>query len=217
MMNFNKYIGGGASLAISALILSATLSAAPAQAFSLNGSIKLSGTATLAKPNQVSPATDTIKFLTSLVDNTTTGSFASLIGTSAVISDVNLIKAGPSVPLGPSFSATPYTATTVNPFIQFQNGLKFDINNPFNVLRASGGGFKVAASQGFSGIFYGNGVALGNGIFTVNVLNTQGSYSATIAAVPEPLTIFGSSMALGFAAFLKRKRAQKQKQATVSA
>jgi hypothetical protein len=213
MMNFNKYIGGGAALASSALILSTTLAVAPAQAVSLNGTINLSGSAAFAKPNQVAPATDTIKFLTSIVDNTTTGSFVSLIGTSAVMSDINLVKTGPS---GPLFNATPYTGTVANPFIQFANGLKFDISNSFNVLRAAGGGFTLAASQPFLGTFYGNGVALGDGVFTVNALGTQGSYSATIEAVPEPFTILGSATALGFGAFLKRKRAQKQKQATFS-
>ncbi|MBD2385871.1 PEP-CTERM sorting domain-containing protein [Cylindrospermum sp. FACHB-282] len=217
MMNFKKYISGGAAFAGSALILSSTLAVAPAQAASIYGTVNISGSATFANPNEAAPATDTIKFLTSVVDTTTTGSFTSLIGTSATVSDVNLVKSGSSSTMG-SWTATSYTGTASNPLIQFANGLKFDINNSFNVLRLATSGFTLAATEPFSGTFYNSsGVAVGNGLFTVNSIGSQGSYSATIEAVPEPFTILGSATALGFGAFLKKKRAEKQKQATVSA
>jgi hypothetical protein len=209
MQNFNQYISGGVALISSAFILSNTLFVLPTQAASLNGTINLSGASKYAESPQGFPATDQLQFVTSEVDPTTTGSFTSLIGTQPVLSDINLTKVGPAISIG-SFN---YTAVAINPLIQFTNGLDFDVKNPFNVVISNlGSGFTLALGNPFVGVFYNHGQAVGEGVLSVIANSTNGSYAATIATVPEPSPILGSTLILGFAPFLLRGRTRKPKQ-----
>lgn len=204
-MNLKNYLGNGLALASGALVASSMLSVAPAQAASLSGVVNIAGATFLTNGNQSSPGTDTVKFSQGIVTaDTTTGSFTSLVGTSVQFADVNLTKT----------NATSYTGTTATPFATFANGLSFSITGqPFEVLRVAAGNFRFGGTPNpVSGYFTAsNGTTtLGNGILSFNSIRQNGSYSATIETVPEPLTILGSAAALGFGVAFKRKYAKKQ-------
>lgn len=89
-------------------------------------------------------------------------------------------------------------------------------DNPFSVTRAAWGTGGVALTfTPFSGSFVNaEGATTGQGLFTAQqFFNGDGSYSMTITTkeVPEPLTIMGSGLALGFGGLFQRKSASKRK------
>jgi hypothetical protein len=223
MMNLNKFVGAGVALASSTLVLNATLSAAPAQAFSLTpGSVlNISGPSILQNGTALAPVTDKITFHAGTVSpGTTTGSFAGLINTTAVLSNIALSNPTPGSPQ-PGKTIRNYNGTVLgglsnpNLFITLANGWKFDITAPFQVEREASnvGGIRALTSiPQLFGKFYDNTGAVGaTGIFTVNSVRKDGSYSATLVAVPEPFTILGTATALGFGAFLKNKKKKEDK------
>jgi hypothetical protein len=196
-MNFNKFIGAGVALASSTLVFGSTMSA-PAQAYTLSSgdTVNFTGAASY------SPTTLTFLGQGTVANFTTTGGFADagLIGTAVNVSNINIAGVN---------------STTTNPFATFANGLKFAVTNPFSVITTPQGAFTDVTAL-FKGKFYDGSTVVGDGFLTANIFNRagQGSYSATIAVVPEPFTILGTATALGFGAFLKSK---KKKEDQVSA
>ncbi|TVP66238.1 MAG: PEP-CTERM sorting domain-containing protein [Nodularia sp. (in: Bacteria)] len=175
-----------------------------AQAALLRGTLNIVGDATLVNGNQANPATDTIIFDSATVGALSSGSFADFIGQSAIISDVSLTQ----------IEGTSYSGTAPNPFITLADGLVFNVDNPFAVERLDiPGNLKlVFTDEGFAGtLVNATGSSLGRGIFSVNSFSTDGSYSATITAVPEPTTTIGLA-ALGLGAFFTNSLAKKKKE-----
>ena len=194
-MNFNKLIGAGVALASSTLVLGSTMSA-PAQAYSLSVGDTVNFTGAAA----YSPTTLSFLGQGTVANFTTTGGFADagLIGTAVNVSNINIAGVN---------------STTVNPFATFvANGLKFAVTNPFSVITTPQGAFTDVTAL-FKGKFYDGSTVVGDGFLTANIFNRagQGSYSATIAVVPEPFTILGTATALGFGAFMKSKKKKEDK------
>lgn len=185
----------------------AMVTVAPVQAASITGVVNIVGSADLDRFN-VAPLTDTVEFLDETVISPSTGTFAAYIGNSVAISDV-AIAAILSTPL----DTTDYTGTATNPFIDFGGGLTFEIDNPLSVIRnRSSAGVVIVSFPEFTGKFKQSGEVVGSGFFSVNQMRGEdGSFSMTVQAVPEPLTMLGAGAAAAFGAGFKRKLAQKNK------
>ncbi|AFY77739.1 MAG: PEP-CTERM sorting domain-containing protein [Hydrococcus sp. C42_A2020_068] len=149
------------------------------------------------------------------------GIYSGLSGTEATIKDLTLAPA----PLNPQGTVLP-----LDDFVSLANGETFtlaSINAPEFVARPTPGGQPTTFVQySFDGVFKGSSgtTLIGRGIFTSQFTGTvddlpgllangglQTSYSASFAAVPEPLTIAGAGMAVGFGAFFRRKTQGKAK------
>ncbi|WP_341526510.1 hypothetical protein WKK05_28800 [Nostoc sp. UHCC 0302] len=204
-----KNIVRGAALVSSTLALSATVAVSSAQA-AVFGDLNITGQSTLLNGNDSNPATDKITFDSAIVHANSTGSFATLIGSNAIISAIDLTQV----------SGDTYSATTTNPFITFTNGLKFVADNPFTVKRLTIGSDLTLAitNPPFSGNFIDAiGQVVGRGAFTSNYNVTSGSYSMTLKTVPEPTATLGGFIALGLAALGTNNVAKNQKKLKVTA
>jgi hypothetical protein len=205
-MNLNKFIGAGVALAGSTLVLGSTLSAAPAQAYTLTegSTIDITGSGQLLNAGVLNPVSDVILLAQSAVTKTT-GGFSDITGL-VTTSNINLNTKLSTDAFGSIYSSSAVT----NPLFSFAGGLKFFVDNPFNVTRSTNGA--VVFIERFTGTFVGNGSATAKGILTLQEFGNGGSYSATVAVAPEPLTILGTATALGFGAFLKSAKKKKQDQ-----
>ncbi len=177
----------------------AMVTVAPVQAASLAGSTaNIIGVATFSSL-AVTPAIDNIDFSSEVIAPSSTGIF--VVGASVTVSDVALtLVSGPSS----------YDGSAVNPLIDFGGGLTFEVENPFAVTRFGTGTSAVAATfPGFKGKFILDGDVVGGGFLSANQILGNGSFSLTVRAVPEPLTMLGAGAAVAFGASFKRKLAQK--------
>ncbi|BAY61314.1 hypothetical protein NIES22_13790 [Calothrix brevissima NIES-22] len=226
-MNF-KTISIGLAATCSTLAVGSTFGVAPTQAATITGIVNITGNAVFKNGNEYGKDTpkagETITFSEAKVnDKTTTGSFTSYIGQSVTIPKILLSFISGSTKTG-SFGETihEYTslASSFNPFITFSDGLKFEVKDPFKIIKGS---FNdpakksvYAGSNSFSGNFIDqNNNVIGSGLFTLQQQKIKknapaGSFSMTISAhdVPEPLTILGSVTALGMGVALKKKQVQ---------
>lgn len=208
MMSNLKNIVRGAALVSSTLALSTTVALSSAQA-AVFGDINITGTSTLLNGDVANPLTDKITFDSATVTNRSTGSFATLIGSNAIISAINLVQD----------SGNTYSANTTNPFITFTNGLKFIADNPFTVRREAIGSDFTFAISNFSGNFIDatTGQVEGKGLLTSNYNVSNGSYSMTLKTVPEPTATLGGFLALGLVALGTNNVAKNQKKLKVTA
>ncbi len=96
------------------------------------------------------------------------------------------------------------------PFLSILNGLTGDNVATFN---DTGADFGRAGVQFVANIVHGSTTSTGSGAFaTTGLFSSQ----AQITNAPEPLTILGSALALGFGARLKKKRDQQRLKAEVA-
>ncbi len=208
MKTLNK-IGIGAALAVSTLAFT-TVGMSSAQAFII-GEINLAGSANILNSPVLDPLTETVIFNDALILQGATGSFASLPALTpgqVTLSTVNLERVDAGL----------YTGTAGNPFINFANGWRFEIDNPFNASRSTlvnpDLGLLTSVTTSFTGTFFDNqGGSIGAGILTANNI-VDGSFSATLTAarVPEPTTTLGLA-ALGLGAFATKNLGKKKKAA----
>lgn len=204
-----KNIVRGVALVSSTLALSTTVALSSAQA-AVFGDVNITGTSTLLNGSVANPANDKITFDSATVHANSTGSFATLIGSSPIISAIDLTQV----------SGNTYSATTTNPFITFTNGLKFIADNPFTVQRlVIGSNFTLAITNPpFSGNFIdAMGQVVGQGAFSSNYDVSNGSYSMTLKTVPEPTATLGGFLALGLVALGTNNVAKNQKKQKVTA
>ncbi|ACK64257.1 protein of unknown function DUF1555 [Rippkaea orientalis PCC 8801] len=145
----------------------------------------------------------------------TTGTFVSYIDTDAFLSNITLSF------VSSSGGVTYYSATAVNPFVTLTNNtptttddIIFTVNNPFTIQDFGALGFVFPEFTGTFSDFSGN--ILGTGTVTFNG-RANGSYSATITAVPEPLTMLGAGAAVAFGGAFKRKLNKKDKKGSTKA
>ncbi|MBD2339474.1 PEP-CTERM sorting domain-containing protein [Calothrix sp. FACHB-156] len=211
-----KTIGLGLALTCGTFAVSNTINVSSAQAASL-GRVNIAGSANFVNGAEKNPAaTDTLKFGTdSRVTNSSNGMFAGYVGQNVTISDIAL-KLISFTPLGNGSIAT-YSGQAQNPFIKFADGLIFNIDNPFDVTKTSSGKFASGIMPRFTGSFVKGNSLLGEGLLTVNQIKSDGSFSMTAEAVPEPFTILGSVTALGMGVALKKKQIQKLKKEKATA
>lgn len=211
-----KTIGLGLALTCGTFAVSNTINVSSAQAVSL-GRVNIAGSANFVNGAETNPAaTDTLRFLTdSKVTDSSNGMFAGYVGQNVTISDIALkLISFTSLENG---SLATYSGQAKNPFIQFADGLIFNINNPFKVTKISDDTFASGSMPRFTGSFVKGNTLLGSGLLTVNQIKSDGSFSMTAEAVPEPFTILGSVTALGMGVALKKKQIQKLKKDKVRA
>ncbi|MDJ0729999.1 MAG: PEP-CTERM sorting domain-containing protein [Crocosphaera sp.] len=195
-----------------------------AQALTLTGKAEIGG-AVVFNTDEAAPATDTIDFVDGTVLSDSTGSFFErYLGFSDdpelfAISDIALELVSSSVLFGSTFST--YEADATNPLVTFSDGLEFSADNPFTVLRTyNGTQVSEMTIESFTGTFTdGTGTVLGQGIFSAQIFQNQedGSYSMSLEAVPEPLTILGAGAAVAFGGAFKRKLGKKNKKESTKA
>ena len=198
-------------LAATAAVASTMLASAPVQAFTLTGDLQITGNSTFLQSG--SNATLTLNTLN--VDPSSTGSFSpstSWVVNTGIPLTANLTgvasnsfgTSGITPGLLQAYSGTGFSSNVVG----FSNGVSFTIDNSSVEagLFAFGPSFLFKLAS-FSGIFTdGSGSVFGTGTFTSQGGVGTNSYSISATPVPEPLTIIGSGIALGFGAFLKRKQ-----------
>jgi hypothetical protein len=227
-MNF-KTIGMGVALTCGSMAVGSAFSVAPAQAATISGTVNITGNAIFKNGNEYNKNTpapgESVKFSSAKVQNdSTTGSFTSYIGQAVTIPQIFLTFIPGSTTTGLfGEKIHQYTAdvSTFNPLITFSDGLKFEVQNPFKVIKGSFNDASKTVSAG-SNLFTGKFInqydkVVGSGLFTINQQNKNGTFSMTVSAVPEPLTILGSITALGMGAALRKKQAQKQAREKVTA
>jgi len=206
-------LGLGTSLIAATVTAATVVAVAPAQAGVLTlgaGDIlNITGQSTFDLTPDI--PFQTIDFLTGQVESDSTGGFfqnyVGGTGTLKAISDIDITRiAGPL-----------YSGVATNPLLVFSDGVKFVANNPFNVTRVATGAYGVALNfTPFSGTFVNaDGATVAQGLFSAQqFFNGDGSYSMTIKTkdVPEPLTIMGSGLALGFGGLFQRNASKRKNQ-----
>ncbi|MBD2356821.1 PEP-CTERM sorting domain-containing protein [Tolypothrix sp. FACHB-123] len=208
-----KTISMGVALTCGTLAVGSSLGVSPAQAAFVN----FTGTANFTNGNSNTPSSDKITFTNSKVESAGGSLFAGLVNTGVTVAAVELTNRTNVVNGGSYYSAN-YKGKTTNPFVEFLSNpsLKFIIDEDFTVTRIRtpanstlGTLASTAAFFNFKGAFFNGNTYLSSGILTANkIQGTPGSYSLTIATVPEPLTILGSITALGMGVALKKKQVQ---------
>lgn len=194
-----------------ATITGATVAVSPAQAMGLNGSISLTGDAVFGNPNQSNPAATTLGFENAKV-NTATGDFMN----GNFQSPVPQMK---TLDLTQSFGAF-YDFNSTSGFINFGsqnldgNGFKnltFDLDAGQLIRMANGGNANAFSFQDVTGIFNYGGSTVGTGSLSASKTGASSTFQITLTAnsepVPEPLTILGTGLALGFGAMFKNRAA----------
>ena len=185
-----------------------TLTAASAQALTLGlgDTLNVTGQATFSLDPTVTE--DTIDFTTGQVETDSTGGFFSQY----VVGGFGLLPGGVSDIDLTFVSGTTYTGVATNPLLAFDDGVRFIADNPFDVTRVVTGAFGVTLTfEPFSGTFVNaSGATIGEGLFSAQqFLGTDGTYSMTIQAVPEPITMLGAGAAIAFGGAFKRKLGKK--------
>lgn len=203
----------GTTMAATALA-TGTVAVAPAQALQLNGSIGLVGTAVFGNPNTASPVNDTLGFKSNAIeDNQTSGDFLNVQYNPPAIE----IKTLALTKNGPNGQNNNYSFGQTTTFIDFgqQNlfgdgfkQLTFDLDAGSLTRMYGGPNFLIEATMdGITGKFNYGGETIAAGFFSASRSGNSNTYQMTLATkeVPEPLTILGTGVALGFGVMFKKK------------
>jgi hypothetical protein len=203
-------------LATTATVACAILASAPVQAFSLTGDLQITGNSTfsLGSDGKVGGNDDKLTINTASIDPSSTGSFSTWAGPVTGVPLTAMLTGVASNSFGMTGSGAllqAYSGTTTPTSIGFSNGVTFEINSPFEAALFKytfGPSFSTYFQlAGFSGTFKdASGEIFATGSFTSQGGLGTNSYSISATPVPEPLTIIGSGIALGFGGFLKRKQ-----------
>jgi hypothetical protein len=200
-----------------ATVTAATLATLPAQAMGLNGSISFGGTPVFGKPNQINPSQDTLGFKNVQVTESSgdfeNGNFSS----PAPIFETLKLAIDSSTINGKSAY---YNFGNTQTFINFGQqdlggGLKnltFDLDAG-QVFRSSNGGNIMEFGKALTGKFNYGSSTIATGSFSASKIFNSTSFQMTLEArsVPEPLTILGTGVALGFGAMFKKRAANRNK------
>jgi len=202
-------------LAATAAVASTMLASAPVQAFSLNGVLDVAGVSdfSLGANKAIGGNDDSLTIESAKILDSSTGSFASWYP-SVTVTNLPLVISLKDVASN-SFGTTgtlptvqAYSATGAG-LVTFSNGYKFVAYNPFDAGLLKYGSANLLAAS-FKGYFAdASDKSVAEGYFTAQ--GPGKSYSISVQAVPEPLTIIGSGIALGFGGFLKRKQKASEK------
>ncbi|MEM8503546.1 MAG: PEP-CTERM sorting domain-containing protein [Cyanobacteria bacterium P01_D01_bin.1] len=198
---FSKAVFLGAALLSAALVV-----ASPAQAQTLKGSVDLSGSTRVGRPNGAAPSGTPIKF-GGAIDTSATGEFSGIMsGQTPKLSKIKLTR---------DASGT-YSTPAIESFINFgkvdfggeMGKLTFDLDaSTFDRVLPSES-LKLV-SNGFTGVFKFNGNTVGDGFGSFSasrVGGTEFDYDLNVGApVPEPLTILGTMAAAGLLGVGKRE------------
>ncbi|MGL5081613.1 MAG: PEP-CTERM sorting domain-containing protein [Microcoleaceae cyanobacterium] len=196
-------------------VTAAFVSSVPAEALTLNGSIGLSGNASV--PNGTNPLTTTIGFNQTQIDDSV-GDFASILFPTSdplelpVLSNLTLNRTSIINGSSANYQAVP-TAGFINFGTQTIGGLTdqltFDLSQA-NFTRFTAGANFVALNPTnvLQGVFKFGDETVANGFLSASLSGAGDSFQLTLSteAVPEPLTILGSLSAVGIGAVLKNKQ-----------
>lgn len=177
-------------LATTATIASIVMVSNPAQAISF-GTVAISGNANFEDPFNIS-------FTNVIVedeDQDATGIFDGLETTSVDVA--NLV-----------FTEFSNAYNAVPTFLSFDNGITFNLNAGVADLFLPS---QNAVDLSFAGTFFNNNLqTIGKGNFAILSSGNSTSFNLTAESVPEPITMLGTGLALGFGSLFKRKFAQKK-------
>lgn len=200
-------------------ITATTLAPSAAQAMNLNGSISFTGTPVFGNPKAVNPTSTSFGVTGAQVLQSTgdfeKGSFDSPVPT---FETLNLTRIDSSI----DGEKANYSYGQTTSFIDFGmqdlgSGLKqltFDLNaGQLTRGTASNGATSFAFDTDLTGKFNYGGSTVATGFFTASQVFESTSFQMSIEAkeVPEPLTILGTSVALGFGAIFKKRAANRNK------
>lgn len=202
-------LGLGTSLIAATVTVATVVAVAPAQAASLSGSVGLSGDLDIV--NKTANGF-TWKFSENVV-NDKFGDFAGLS-----------FPADGSLPQINDLAFTCYSGfcntNSVSPFINFGtqtiNGTTADLTFNLDAGQYLNYGLPGETETTVSfpyltGAFNFNGSTLAVGQLAGGYSGQSSTYQMTLKTVPEPLTIMGSALALGFGGLFQRKNASKRK------
>jgi hypothetical protein len=205
-----SYLGLGTSLVAATVTAATVVAVAPAQAASLSGSVGLSGN--LGITNTASG------FIWNFSQNVVNDKFGDFAGLS--------FSSGSSLP---RFSNLSFTCSTgfcttdpVTPFINFGTQtikgttaqLTFNLDaSQFLSWKSSKSGSTTSFPY-LTGAFNFNGTTLAVGQLAGGYTSNSSTYQMTLATkqVPEPLTIMGSGLALGFGGLFQRNASKRKNQ-----
>ncbi|WP_208821706.1 PEP-CTERM sorting domain-containing protein [Tolypothrix sp. PCC 7910] len=220
-----KTIGLGLALTCGTFAVGSTL--APAQAFSLNGTVAVDGTANLG-PTKTNPANTQIQWTSSGTVRQATGDFSTLLGNNVTLQNLALSLRSTLTAAGSN-----YDFSAVPKFIDFgtvtlkgiTSSLSFDLSagSLQRIAKNNSVTINTPEDPGISGFFKFNGQTVARGELSGNrTFNSSGSSGVTTISlateeVPEPFTILGSVTALGMGVALKKKQIQKLKKEKVTA
>jgi len=177
-------------LAVSATVASIAISSDSAQAIGI-GTVAISGT-TNWSGNTASFTSVTVGSL----PTSATGMFDGLESTVVAVKNIDFTPVGLQA-----------TYAAINDFLTFTNGLKFNLEAGTAEFYNAG----VAFEGDFTGLFYDtNGSIVGQGNFGITNSGSSTTFSLSAQAVPEPLTILGTGLALGLGGLFKSKQSKKQ-------
>jgi hypothetical protein len=180
-------------LAATATVASVMMASAPAQAINI-GQVAVSGNALFVNPLQVALSNVTVE----LDVTDATGIFGGLQGTA-----VTTVS-----PAGDLFFDGAGNYNAVPNFFTFANGITFDLDAGDTDFFGMGNAVELALTGTFKS---GTSSYLGTGNFAILTSGAgASSFNGTFEAVPEPLTILGTGLALGFGGLFKSKSSKKQ-------
>lgn len=178
-------------LAVTATVVSFAFTPDSAQAIGI-GTVAISGT-TNWSGNTASFTSVTVGSL----PTSATGMFDGLESTVVAVKNINFTPI-----LSPQA-----TYAAISDFLTFTNGLKFNLNAGTAEFYNAG----LAFEGDFTGLFYDtNGSIVGKGNFGITNSGSSTTFSLSAQAVPEPLTILGTGLALGLGGLFKSKQSKKQ-------
>ena len=196
------------------LTVAFTAIAGSAEAATVHGSVSFSGLSG-GTTTAINPLSDTLSFLSIGVDSGK-GSFTG-VGVSSISS---LVLSRLFVTDGNNadrVTSASYSYAALPAFIKFTNGITFnlDAGSLDRTRKAVTGLTTVFEFGALSGTFVnasGSTLGLGSVVATLssNPTLSSSSYSLSIAAVPEPLTILGTLTAAGLGLGLKKKFEQEE-------
>ena len=196
------------------LTVAFTAIAGSAEAATVHGSVSFSGLSG-GTTTAINPLSDTLSFLSVGVDSGN-GSFTG-VGVSSISS---LVLSRLFVTDGNNadkVTSASYSYAALPAFIKFTNGITFnlDAGSLDRTRKAVTGLTTVFEFGALSGTFVnasGSTLGLGSVVATLssNPTLSSSSYSLSIAAVPEPLTILGTLTAAGLGLGLKKKFEQEE-------
>jgi hypothetical protein len=200
-------LGLGTSLIAATVTAATVVAVAPAQAASLSGSVGLSGDL-----NITNTASGFLWNFSENVVNDKFGDFAGLSFSDSSLPQINDL----------SFTCYSGFCTTdpVKPFINFGTqtikgttaNLTFNLNAGQYLNFGVPGTTETTVSFPYlTGAFNFNGSTLAVGQLAGGYSGPSSTYQMTLKTVPEPLTIMGSGLALGFGGLFQRKNASKRK------
>ena len=197
----------------------ASIAVSPAQAMNLNGTLTLTGTAVFGNSTAASPLQDTLNFTSVLVENTS-GDFDPLDGLGSppiVIQELEMNRTGVPLELQPGTVTSFYQFNaSSNPFINFgtqdlgQGAKELTFNLDPGVAQRNyftSNSLNVINLTEVTGTFNYGGLTIGKGSLSASKSRNAEGYEITLRTepVPEPLTILGTGLALGFGVMFKKK------------